>query len=126
MMKSTLNKISIFALTAVFLSATVLCCCLAKPVNAKQPASSPSCHQTTSDAQPVRGEAQECCCGDSLTAMEEGAVIVDIVLPSISLGIDQPLFNFKVASLNDQATYPISPQVHDTLPLYLKHSILRL
>ena len=121
-MKINLKNISILGLiTFVFVSA-IACCCITKTVQAQEPAA--SCHQ--SEHKTDSSHNTEGCDCDQLSAIIKHDIALNNTFGAVAaLVIDQ---QSESQSLNSTlvAAYQTSPQFFDKLPIYIKHSNLRI
>ena len=121
-MKLNFKKISILGLTAVFISSAVLCCCIIKTVHAKEHV--PSCHQTSHEAD-SSDNLEECDCDQSFVIIEKSAVSNELSVKAELINIVQ-LNNVQIYHSPIIAVYQTSSQFNDSIPIFIKNSVLRI
>ena len=121
-MKFSLKKILIFGLVAVFFVSVILCCCFTDTVQAKSP--TPACHQTAQDTESSH-KGETCDCDQSIAIIKKDVVVNDAVLSLAMFFVEQHPISHLLNSFVVLA-YQVPQPFYDTLPLYLKYSILRV
>lgn len=122
-MKLNLKTFSIFSLVGLFLVSTFVCCCVTSIAKAEE--HKPSCHQTQQKADSSGHNSNECDCDQSI-AIIQGE---ELLSPSFNLiaflRIDHQTVDIKPIAFKARA-YQAPPRYNDTIPLYIKYSILRI
>jgi len=121
-MRLNIKKLSILGIVGIFLFSTVLCCCFTKTVNAEELTS--SCHQTTHESESSQS-AKECDCNQSMTIFQEATFLKNSLVQVSTIIPDQLFSDYSTISAKVDV-YQAPPLVYDTLPLYIKHSNLRI
>ena len=126
-MKRFLKTPLIFVLALTVFAFSIYCCCLVHPAQAKE--ETPTCHQTE-QSQEQSHNPEECDCPAFMGIVLQGAE-VDIHLALLNITNFSDILQHSGQQYTPE--FPESLSAHkaplaleQSLPLYLKHSILRL
>ena len=119
------KKFFTLAFMVLFVISSVLCCCFTTVVSAKEIAQKNSCHQTT-DNKKTSHNTQDCACDQSLTSIETNLNIIPNDFSRIVIAALKTSLHYQPLKDSYSLSYTLLPQFYDTLPLYIKYSVLRI
>lgn len=113
----------IMTLTLTVFAFSIYCCCFNDVAHAKP--QQPACHQTAHQKEAPKPHT--CDCHKNILANDAKPVLIGnpfhVVLPSI----DQPISQLEPAAVLAFADAPESPPgISASIPLYIRHSVLRI
>jgi len=120
--KISFKNVTIVGLVFTFALVSSLCC---DPSKVQAEDSVPKCHQTTQDSESSQSHVNDSCCLD----------IVSLNLEKVNFHFEQtqiaklisPIFTSTFSPIASNAeAYQAPPHFYNTLPLYIKYSILRI
>jgi len=120
--RDNLKKISIFGLTTVLFVSAIMCCCFTDTVQAEEP--TPLCHPTSHEKDSTKNK-KDCNCDESFTIAKKD-VAFNAPLVSGATFVIKLRTNIQNYVSPFAVAYQAPPQFYDTLPLSIKHSILRI
>lgn len=121
-MKHVIKILTISSLTIIFAFSALTCCCFIETVEAKEPVQ--SCHQTTDESNTTQ-DIKECGCDQTLTVVKKEFDSSNKFLNVMSLDVDQDMED-QISISSIFSAYQAPPICFDPIPLYIKHSILRI
>jgi len=121
-MKFNIKKLSILSLVALFFVSAIMCCCFTDTVQAEEP--TPSCHQAEHETDSSQN-IEECGCDQSMAIVKKDVALNDTLVAVATFVIEQQTGS-QIYVPSFVAAYQAPPQFYDTLPLYIKHSVLRI
>lgn len=122
-MKIILKKFSILGLIGFFLFSIMMCCCLTNIAKAQEP--QPSCHQAAHETGSSQSATEDCDCEDSIATLTD-IFILKTSLTQITVFSSGPRHNDVIPIVARVDAYQAPPSIHQAIPIYLKHSILRI
>ena len=124
-MNKKFKNIVVLVLAFAFVSASVFCCCISDTAQASE--AIPECHQTdhkTHDSSQDHN-SEDCDCFNIISITIEKANS-HFELTKTLFGLVPPSYLEYILFVPTTIAYQAPPIVYDTLPLYIKHSILRI
>ena len=126
-MRIGLKKISILALTAVFFTSVILCCCLTKTTQADEP-NVPACHKTTDTKKTSHNANDYGCCKSKFQADHAIVVSLNITPAALELVSLEPVSDSHPILKNklDLAYLDGPPGLTSNTPLYISFHNFRI
>ena len=121
-MNVNLKNISILGLVGLFFVSAIMCCCITKTVHAQELAS--SCHLTEHETD-SRQNTEDCDCDQSSAILKKDIGLHNTFVTTAVLGIEQQSES-QILYSSFGVAYQAFPQYYSTLPIYIKHSNLRI
>ena len=120
-MMLNLKKLTIFGIVASVFFSGIFCCCFSNTAQAEE--SVPSCHQTHETESSKNTE--DCECDQTLAILEKESFKINpieiVTLVSIKNQTGNETY-FPIIKITNHDP----PIIYDTIPLYIKHSVLRI
>ncbi len=123
-MKTNFKKFVFCLLAVTVFFSGIFCCCLTDFAQADTEEILPPCHQAAHSEEPTQS-ADECQCDDEIAILEKKPIEFDN-FQIAALPIDSSDIGYKLHLTYLIYDYHAPPDSYNEIPLYIKHSILRI